>query len=282
MRPRVVLIDDDDLFRESIRLNLCDEGFEVVDFTGGLPALAYFSAGESADAIILDWKMPELNGLDVLCRLRDARITLPVIFLTALGDDLHEDLALAGGAIDFIDKSRRLSIVVKRLQLILGRQSPAESGAESGAEIGAGIGAGIGAEIGAEAGPKTAPAKQPAPEPLVTSDDPTLRRHGYLDLRVDICRAWWRSHQLDLTLTEFHILRLLVERAGEDVSYREIYDLVHGKSFLAGYGPEGYRANVRALIKRIRLKFRNIDDEFGEIENYPGFGYRWLARSAQS
>lgn len=260
MRPRVVLIDDDDLFRESIRLNLCDEGFEVVDFSGGPPALAYFSAGETADAIILDWKMPELNGLDVLCRLRDARITLPVIFLTALGDDLHEDLALAGGAIDFIDKSRRLSIVVKRLQLILGRQSPAD----------------------AESEPEAAPAQQPAPEPLVTSDDPTLRRHGYLDLRVDICRAWWRSHQLDLTLTEFHILRLLVERAGEDVSYREIYDLVHGKSFLAGYGPEGYRANVRALIKRIRLKFRNIDDEFGEIENYPGFGYRWLARSAQS
>lgn len=258
MRPRVVLIDDDDLFRESIRLNLCDEGFDVVEFSGGLPALAYFSAGETADAIILDWRMPELNGLDVLCRLRDARITLPVIFLTALGDDLHEDLALAGGAIDFIDKSRRLSIVVKRLQLILGRQQAPE--ADRGSE----------------------PAREPAEAPPPTGDDPTLRRHGLLDLRVDICRAWWRGHQLDLTLTEFHILRLLVDRAGEDVSYREIYDLVHGKSFVAGYGPEGYRANVRALIKRIRLKFRNIDDEFGEIENYPGFGYRWLAGPVQS
>ena len=43
----------------------------------------------------------------------------------------------------------------------------------------------------------------------------------------------------------------------------------------AGEGPEGYRANVRTFIKRIRQKFRNIDPQFEQIENYPGFGYRW-------
>jgi two-component system response regulator ChvI len=48
--------------------------------------------------------------------------------------------------------------------------------------------------------------------------------------------------------------------------------------FLAGYGANGYRANVRALIKRIRKKFRAIDDSFVEIANYPGYGYRWLGR----
>jgi two-component system response regulator ChvI len=50
---------------------------------------------------------------------------------------------------------------------------------------------------------------------------------------------------------------------------------VHGKGFVAGEGPEGYRANVRTFIKRIRQKFRNIDSKFEQIENYPGFGYRW-------
>ena len=44
---------------------------------------------------------------------------------------------------------------------------------------------------------------------------------------------------------------------------------------MAGYGPEGYRANVRSFIKRIRKKFRELDAEFDQIENYPGFGYRW-------
>jgi len=66
-------------------------------------------------------------------------------------------------------------------------------------------------------------------------------------------------------------------KPGEDVSYRELYDLVHGKDFLAGSGTDGYRANVRTFIKRIRKKLREVDTEFEHIHNYAGFGYRWLA-----
>ncbi len=50
---------------------------------------------------------------------------------------------------------------------------------------------------------------------------------------------------------------------------------MRGEGFIAGIGEEGYRANVRAFIKRIRQKFRDVDGEFDSIENYPGFGYRW-------
>jgi two-component system, OmpR family, response regulator ChvI len=67
----------------------------------------------------------------------------------------------------------------------------------------------------------------------------------------------------------------LALRAGEPVSYREIYDLVHGKGFAAGYGNEGYRTNVRTLIKRIRTKFRAVDPAFEPIRNYAGLGYQW-------
>jgi two-component system response regulator ChvI len=77
-------------------------------------------------------------------------------------------------------------------------------------------------------------------------------------------------------LTEFQIVRLLASSADTDVSYRQIYDLVRGKDFIAGYGEEGYRVNVRSFIKRIRQKFRDVDDTFDCIENYPGFGYRWV------
>ena len=59
------------------------------------------------------------------------------------------------------------------------------------------------------------------------------------------------------------------------MSYREIYDLVHGEGFVAGAGEDGYRANVRTFIKRIRQKFRDLDDTFDRIENYPSYGYRW-------
>lgn len=68
---------------------------------------------------------------------------------------------------------------------------------------------------------------------------------------------------------------LLAEREGKDVSYREIYNAVKGEGFIAGAGMEGYRANVRALVKRIRQKFKDVDPDFTALENYPGFGYRW-------
>lgn len=239
-KPKIVLIDDDDLFRESIGLNLVEEGFDVVDFSSGPPALDYFASGRMADAILLDWRMPEMDGMQVLRRLREAEVNAPVIFLTALGDDLYEELALEGGAVDFVDKAKRLSILVKRLRLTVASTRGAEEGLIDG------------------------------------EDDRTPVQIGAIELRPDICRAWWQGRNVDLTVTEFRIVHLLVGRRGEDVSYRQIYDLVHGKDFIAGHGAHGYRANVRSLIKRIRNKFRNVDDGFGKIANYPGFGYRWL------
>jgi two-component system response regulator ChvI len=56
------------------------------------------------------------------------------------------------------------------------------------------------------------------------------------------------------------------------VGYHEIYDLVHGRDFISGRGDEGYRANVRTFIKRIRKRFRDSDPSFEEIENYAGSG----------
>ena len=237
---RIVLVDDDDSFRESLGLNLVDEGFDVLSFSGGEPALDYFQRGGEADVILLDWRMPGMNGLEVLRNLRRTGTTTPVIFLTALSDDIYEEAALEGGAIDFIDKSRRLSILLKRLHLITEGMRPL---------------------------PDQAPK---APVGDVTN-------LGRLELRFDINRAAWGGTTLDLTLTEFKIVALLASRTGEDVGYREIYDLVHGKDFVAGYGAEGYRANVRTFIKRIRKKFRDIDSDFDQIHNYAGFGYRWIA-----
>jgi len=96
--PHLVLDDDDDLFRESLSLNLIDEGYQVTSFGNGREALAYLEGGGGADVVLLDWRMPNLTGLEVLRRLRHAGITTPVIFLTVLSDDIYEEAALAGGA----------------------------------------------------------------------------------------------------------------------------------------------------------------------------------------
>jgi two-component system response regulator ChvI len=239
--PRVVIVDDDDLFRESLGLNLAEEGFEVVDFPNGERALDFFEEGNPADAVLLDWRMPGLDGLGVLRQMRERRVETPVIFLTMLSDEIYEEAALKWGAVDFIDKSRKLPIILGRLRLIT-----------DGAKL---VGAG-----GAQAG---------------EADDGGTIRRGPLSLRLDIHRAYWMDQQVDLTLSEFAIIRFMVTQAGRDVTYRQIYDIVRGKDFVAGFGVEGYRANVRSFIKRIRKKFRDVDSEFDRIDNYPGFGYRW-------
>lgn len=236
---RVALIDDDDLFRESLSLNLTDEGYEVLAFDRGEAALDFFAGGGTVDIVLLDWRMPKMDGIEALRQMRARGIDLPVIFLTVLSDQIYEETALSGGALDFVEKSRSLPILIRRMKLIV-----------------------LGAKAGQDEGDAAAPAQN-------------VFRLGELDLRLDNSRALWKGTRIDLTLTEFNIVKLMATRPEEDVSYREIYDLVHGKGFMAGYGPSGYRANVRAFIKRIRQKFRTVDGTFGCIENYPGFGYRW-------
>lgn len=235
---KVAVVDDDDLFREALGANLADEGFEVSSFDCGEDALRFFSDGGRADIVLLDWRMPNLDGLEVLRRLRAHGHAVPVIFLTVLSDQIYEEAALAGGAIDFVEKSRSFPILLHRMQLIVdGRKLNTEGGEVKQA--------------------------------------PTLVKQGELTLNIPSGTAEWQGVRVDLTLTEFKIVALMAQRAGENVSYREIYDVARGTGFVAGFGAMGYRANVRAFIKRIRQKFRALDEEFETIENYPGFGYRW-------
>ena len=116
-----------------------------------------------------------------------------------------------------------------------------------------------------------------------TAQNPSKQglRCGKLVLRPDASRAYWADHDVDLTVTEFNIVHLMASHAGEHVTYRSIYDCVHHAGFLAGSGDEGFRTNVRSSIKRIRNKFRSLDNEFAEIENFPAFGYRWRNGPAQ-
>jgi two-component system response regulator ChvI len=232
-RGRLLLVDDDALFRESLGQNLMDEGYDVASVDGGEAALGQLSKPEEVDAILLDWRMPGLDGLGVLRLMRERGHSMPVLFLTALTDNVYEEAALALGAVDFISKPRSLSVILQRLSLIVdGRKRATAAGTE-------------------------------------------LIRRGKLELRPLIGRAFWDSKRVELTLTEFTILQTLAETPKRDFSYREIYDLVRGEGFIAGWGEEGYRVNVRSFIKRIRQKFRAIDDEFDCIKNYSGYGYYW-------
>lgn len=103
---------------------------------------------------------------------------------------------------------------------------------------------------------------------------------GRLDLRPDVRRIYWNGRDVGLTCGEYNIVHMLLSDVGRYRTYRAIYDRLHHQGFIAGSGIDGYRANVRSVIKRIRNKFRAVDLAFDEIETYTGFGYCWRKPAA--
>jgi two-component system response regulator ChvI len=98
---------------------------------------------------------------------------------------------------------------------------------------------------------------------------------GKLVLQPRVSRAYWNKIDVGLTAGEYNIVHLLASNVGRHVTYRAVYDRMHYEGFIAGSGDDGYRANIRSAIRRIRNKFREIDPTFAEIESYSSFGYRW-------
>jgi two-component system, OmpR family, response regulator ChvI len=98
---------------------------------------------------------------------------------------------------------------------------------------------------------------------------------GKVVLNPNVSRAYWNDSDVGLSLVEYNIVHLLTSKAGRWVTYRAIYDRVHYEGFIGGSGADGYRINVRGIIKRIRKKFLECDEAFAEIENFVGLGYRW-------
>lgn len=102
---------------------------------------------------------------------------------------------------------------------------------------------------------------------------------GPLLLKFTCRRAFWKERDVDLTISEFKIVKALADQSESFFTYRAIYDVVHYAGFAAGTGVEGYQTNVRSLIKRIRRKFEAVEPGWNGIQNYAGHGYRWVALS---
>jgi two-component system response regulator ChvI len=240
--PHIVVVDDDVLFLKTFAANVESAGYRVSVFNNPTEALANLLQSKPPDACVLDWQMPEMDGLDLLRRLKAGRFEAPVMFLTSMNQPLFEETAFEHGAIEFVDKTRSLNVILKRLERLIAAV-PADGRS-------------------AEAAQRT-------------------EEIGALRLDYDSKRAFWRNHQVALSVGEFDVVGLLSSKAGTDVSYRQIYDVIQDMGFVGGRGPDGYRANVRAAIKRIRRKFCDLDARFDALKNYPGFGYRWDSHELQ-
>ena len=240
---RVALVCGDDAFRESLSLILPRYAIRVIPFSSATAALHGLAALAGCQIVLVDLDLPDASGLLLLRRLRRSGVRLPVIVLSGPsedGEELHEKAALDGGADDFFDRSRSVTVLALRIRLVARRAGALNSGRLP--------------RDGLEGGP-------PA-------------------LSIKNGRATWRGVVVPLSATEAKIVRFMAMNAGEDITYRRIYDLVHGVNFVAGRGSEGYRANVRSIIRRIRGKFRAVDQDFHEIESFAGYGYRWRGTRA--
>ena len=237
-RIRALLVDDDDDYSEAAAAELEYLGFDVETCNSGEDMLTLFDHKNwQGDVIILDWRLPTGPSIGLVPKLLDRGIKTPVVFLTSMPSATAELAALDRGAVDFVDKARGIPVLAKRLRMVV-RMSA-----------------------------KTAQVRVEGHEPVVV-----CRK---LHLRPDIGRAYWDGVDVDLTLTEFKIVYLLASHADEYLTYRAVYDCVRHAGFVAGYGDDGFRTNVRSSIRRIRNKVRKLDGEFEDIENYPSFGYRW-------
>ena len=206
------------------------EGFEVRTYSDGDSALRGLSA-RPVDLAILDIKMPRMDGMELLGRLR-RQSKMPVIFLTSKEDEVDEILGLRMGADDYIKKPFSQRLLIERIRTLLRRHGNYFK------------------------------------EHEVTASEPPIVRG---DLRLDLDRfsCTWQKMGVDLTVTEFLILKVLAQHPGHVKSREQLMDAAYGESIYVD------DRTIDSHIKRLRKKFRTADPDFGAIETLYGIGYRF-------
>ncbi len=228
--PTIALVDDDRNILTSLRMVLEAEGYKINTYNDGASALDGLTA-HPPDLAILDIKMPRMDGMELLRRLRQ-RSEMPVIFLTSKDEEIDELFGLKMGADDYISKPFSQRLLVERVRAIL-RRSHAKEGST---------------------GPE---------------ESAKLLERGKLKMDPERHTCHWDNQAVTLTVTEFLILQALAQRPGVVKSRDALMD--------AAYDDQVYvdDRTIDSHIKRLRKKFKVVDDDFDVIETLYGVGYRF-------
>jgi two-component system response regulator ChvI len=232
----ITLVDDDENIVASVSLALESHGHTVKAYYDGATGLAALES-EPPDLAILDVKMPRLDGMEVLRRLRQTS-SVPVIILTSKDDEIDEILGFNLGADDYIRKPFSQRLLIERVKAVLRRANPAEE------------------DLLASPAANEANQNKPIKRGRLTLDP---ARHDCL----------WEGKPVRLTVTEFLLLQSLAQRPGFVKSRDNLMD--------AAYEDQVYvdDRTIDSHIKRMRKKFREVDPEFDAIETLYGVGYRY-------
>ncbi len=190
---------------------------------------------QTPDLAVLDIKMPRMDGMELLRRVRQ-KSEMPVIFLTSKDDEIDELFGLKMGADDFISKPFSQRLLVERVKAVLRR-------------------------VGAKDMPPSAQAKG--------ADGQKILERGLLKMDPERHTSTWKNLAVTLTVTEFLILQALATRPGVVKSRDALMD--------AAYDDQVYvdDRTIDSHIKRLRKKFKMVDDDFDMIETLYGVGYRF-------
>jgi two-component system response regulator ChvI len=228
----IALVDDDRNILTTLSIALQAEGYATRVYSDGEAALKALTENPP-DLAVLDIKMPRMDGMELLRRLREVS-ALPVIFLTSKDQEQDEEIGLAMGADDYIAKPFSQRLLLARIRAILRRAGPVRE-PEPGEE-----------------------------EPAL--DGPVIER-GRLGMDPARHRVTWDGKPVSLTVTEFLILEALAQRPGVIKSRNQLMDAAYPDDVFVD------DRTVDSHIKRLRRKFRSVDNEFGGIETLYGAGY---------
>jgi two-component system response regulator ChvI len=221
----IALVDDDRNILTSVSIALEAEGFRVQTYTDGEEALRSLTA-RPVDLAILDIKMPRMDGVELLKRLRE-KSSLPVIFLTSKDEEIDEVLGFKMGADDYIRKPFSLRLLIERIRAILRR---------------ADLASGIGSDSDSE--------------PQIVRGDLVLdpARHE--------CR--WRDAGVTLTVTEFLILKSLVSRPGHVRSRDQLMDAAYDDNiYVDDRTIDSHIKRIRKKLKAVDETFSQIETLYG-------------------
>jgi len=244
---KVLLVEDEDLIRETVALALADEGFEVqVEANGqralelllgnpnsvntqlsGIPGTSARKLREDVSLIILDLMLPGMNGLD-LCRLvRHQGINIPILILSAKGTETDRVLGLEVGADDYLTKPFGMRELIARCRALL-RRSNSQTQAD--------------------------------PQSTLQFED--------ISLHKDECRVFLAGTEVSLSPKEFKILELLLSQPKRVWSRNQIIDHVWGYDFM------GDNKTVDVHIRWLREKLEENPSQPKYLKTVRGFGYR--------
>jgi two-component system response regulator ChvI len=231
---KITLVDDDENIVASVALALESHGHTVKACYDGATGLASLES-DPPDLAILDVKMPRMDGMEVLRRLRQST-ELPVIMLTSKDEEIDEILGFNLGADDYIHKPFSQRLLLERVKAVL-RRARADDPGEDAAAAGA-------------------------------ADKKAIKR-GRLTLDSARHDCLWDGKPVRLTVTEFLLLQSLAQRPGFVKSRDNLMD--------AAYDDQVYvdDRTIDSHIKRLRKKFKVVDDDFEMIETLYGVGYRF-------